>query len=74
MEKSNIQLLNETKEKMRKLYEYSFYRQGVYEDDDDTTEGTPASEGVTTNRDFRSSSSSRWRLRRRGTVTTRMPA
>ena len=34
MKKSNIQLLNETKEKMRKLYEYSFYRQGVYEDDE----------------------------------------
>jgi hypothetical protein len=51
MKKSNIQLLNETKEKMRKLYEYSFYRQGVYEDDDDTTEETPDSEGQDTQMD-----------------------
>jgi len=50
MKKSNIQLLNETKERMRKLYEYSFYRQGVYEDDD-TTEETPDSEGQDTQMD-----------------------
>ena len=50
MKKSNIQLLNETKERMRKLYEYSFYRQGVYEDDD-TTEETPDSVGQDTQMD-----------------------
>lgn len=50
MKKSNIQLLNETKERMRKLYEYSFYRQGVYEDDD-TAEETPDSAGQDTQMD-----------------------